>query len=105
MPSSTSSTNPNSYARSSERPGYRWPHESGFYHAGLSRIAAPPFSDCAPGANVMNDTPATTRDELRRRFLGQAAAAFDLMFARHLQEDLVTFDQRERRALELGQQL
>jgi hypothetical protein len=53
----------------------------------------------------MNDTPTIDRNELRRRFLDQAAAAFDLMFAQHLQEDLVTFDQRERRAQELGQQL
>jgi hypothetical protein len=53
----------------------------------------------------MNDPPAPGRDALRRHFLDQAAAAFDLMFAQHRQEDLVTFEQRERRAQELGQQL
>jgi hypothetical protein len=56
----------------------------------------------------MNDTlsPARpTRDQLRQQFLDQAAAAFDLMFAPDGSEQLVTFDQREQRALELGQQL
>ena len=53
----------------------------------------------------MNDTPPTDRDELRRRFLAEAATAFDLMFDPSLAADLVTFDQREQRALELGQQL
>ena len=53
----------------------------------------------------MNDTPPTSRDELRRRFLAEAATAFDLMFDPSLAADLVTFDQREQRALELGQQL
>ena len=53
----------------------------------------------------MNDTPPADRDELRRRFLAEAATAFDLMFDPSLAADLVTFDQREQRALELGQQL
>jgi hypothetical protein len=52
----------------------------------------------------MNDT-AASRDALRQQFLAQAGAAFDLMFDEQLAEGLVTFDQREQRALELGQQL
>ena len=42
------------------------------------------------------------RAELRRRWLAHAAAAFDLMFHPDHQADLVSFDQREARALELG---
>lgn len=56
----------------------------------------------------MNDTPATPdprREELRQRFLSHAAAAFDLMFDPAYQEQLVTFDQREQRAGELGRDL
>lgn len=56
----------------------------------------------------MNDAPPTPepeRDELRRRFLAHAAGAFDLMFAAAYQEQLVTFDQREERACELGRDL
>ena len=53
----------------------------------------------------MNDTLAPDRAELRRRFLAEAATAFDLMFDESLAGDLVTFDQREQRASELGQQL
>ena len=56
----------------------------------------------------MNDAPATpdpTREELRQRFLAHAAAAFDLMFASPYQDQLVTFDQREERACELGRDL
>jgi hypothetical protein len=53
----------------------------------------------------MNDTPSSDRAELRRRFLAEAATAFDLMFEQPLAGDLITFDQREQRALELGQQL
>jgi hypothetical protein len=53
----------------------------------------------------MNDTPPPDRAELRRRFLAEAATAFDLMFEVPLAGDLVTFDQREQRALDLGQQL
>jgi hypothetical protein len=45
------------------------------------------------------------RDELRRRWLAHAAAAFDLMFHPEHQADLVTFDQREARACELGRDL
>jgi hypothetical protein len=52
----------------------------------------------------MND-PATGRDALRQQFLDQAGAAFDLMFDEQLANGLVTFDQREQRAAELGQQL
>jgi hypothetical protein len=56
----------------------------------------------------MNDTPAAarpTREQLRQQFLDQAAAAFDLMFSPDDPDPLVTFDQREQRALELGRQL
>jgi hypothetical protein len=53
----------------------------------------------------MKDTPSPDRAELRRRFLAEAATAFDLMFDPALAADLVTFDQREQRALDLGQQL
>jgi hypothetical protein len=51
----------------------------------------------------MNDT--SRRDQLRQQFLAQAGTAFDLMFDEQLADDLVTFDQREQRACELGQQL
>lgn len=55
----------------------------------------------------MSDAPASTepRDELRRRWLAHAAAAFDLMFHPDHQPDLVSFDQREARACELGRDL
>jgi hypothetical protein len=53
----------------------------------------------------MNDTPPPDRAELRRRFLAEATTAFDLMFEEPHTSDLVTFDQREQRALQLGQQL
>src|SRR3954447_26168406 len=56
----------------------------------------------------MNDAqpqPAGTRDELRCRWLSHAAAAFDLMFHPDHQADLVTFDRRESRALDLGRDL
>jgi len=45
------------------------------------------------------------RDELRRRFLAEAATAFDLMFSQAPDDDLITFAQREQRAHDLGQQL
>jgi hypothetical protein len=45
------------------------------------------------------------RDELRRRFLAEAATAFDLMFSQTPDDDLITFAQREQRAHDLGQQL
>jgi hypothetical protein len=45
------------------------------------------------------------RAELRRRFLAEAATAFDLMFSQAPDDDLVTFAQREQRAHDLGQQL
>lgn len=57
---------------------------------------------------VMNDTPSASepsREELRQRFLKHAAAAFDLMFDPQHQNQLVTFDQREERACELGRDL
>src|SRR5437764_15345189 len=53
----------------------------------------------------MTERPAeatSPHEELRRRWLSHAAAAFDLMFHPAPQPDLVSFDQRERRALELG---
>src|SRR3954471_17235771 len=56
----------------------------------------------------MSDTPTATTDprqDLRRRWLAHAAAAFDLMFHPDHQADLVTFDQRESRAGELGRDL
>ena len=53
----------------------------------------------------MNDPTPGHRAGLRRQFLEEAAAAFDLMFDQQLANGLVTFDQREQRALELGQQL
>ena len=56
----------------------------------------------------MSDTSTAStgsRDELRRRWLAHAAAAFDLMFHPDHQADLVTFDQRETRACELGRDL
>ena len=49
--------------------------------------------------------PKPGRDELRQRFLTQAAAAFDLMFGIEHQEQLITFEQREERACELGRDL
>ena len=45
------------------------------------------------------------REELRRRWIEQAAAAFDLMFDAQSQDQLVTFDQREERATHLGRDL
>jgi len=56
----------------------------------------------------MSDTPTASpdsREELRRRWLAHAAAAFDLMFHPDHQVDLITFDQREARACELGRDL
>jgi hypothetical protein len=56
----------------------------------------------------MSDTPSAAtdpREDLRRRWLAHAAAAFDLMFHPDHQPDLVTFDQREARACELGRDL
>lgn len=58
----------------------------------------------------MNDAPPTPApapgpEELRRRFLSHAAAAFDLMFAPPYQDQLVSFDQREERACELARDL
>lgn len=56
----------------------------------------------------MTDTPIASsdpREDLRRRFLAHAGAAYDLMFHPEHQADLVTFDQREARACELGRDL
>src|SRR3954452_14912808 len=56
----------------------------------------------------MSDQPTEAtdpREALRRRWLAHAAAAFDLMFHPDHQVDLVTFDQRESRALDLGRDL
>ena len=55
----------------------------------------------------MSDTPHNTTDPpegLRRRWLAHAAA-FNLMFHPDHQADLVTFDQPEDRACELGREL
>jgi hypothetical protein len=49
--------------------------------------------------------PDPRHEDLRQRFLAHAAAAFDLMFEPHYQDQLVTFDQREERACELGRDL
>jgi hypothetical protein len=49
--------------------------------------------------------PRPTREELRQRFLTQAAAAFDLLFDPQHQEQLITFQQREERACQLGRDL
>jgi len=49
--------------------------------------------------------PKPSREELRQRFLTQAAAAFDLMFAPEHQDQLITFEQREDRACALGRDL
>ena len=51
----------------------------------------------------MSRPPRPSREQLRQQFLQQAAQAFGLMFADDA--DLVTFDQRERRADDLGQTL
>jgi len=50
----------------------------------------------------MSRPPRPSREQLRQQFLRQAAQAFDLMFAA---DDLVTFDQREQRADDLGKTL
>jgi hypothetical protein len=51
----------------------------------------------------MNDH--SSRQQLRQQFLDQAGAAFDLLFDPQIANDLVTFDQREQRARDLGQKL
>jgi hypothetical protein len=56
----------------------------------------------------MNDSPSPpddSQDGLRQRWLAHAAAAFDLMFDPRCQDQLVTFDQREQRAVELSRDL
>ena len=53
--------------------------------------------------NAPQTSPDAQRDELRQRWLGHAAAAFDLMFRPEYQDQLVSFDQREQRPCELGQ--
>jgi hypothetical protein len=45
------------------------------------------------------------RERLKRLWLKQAAAAFELMFDADQQDRLVTFDQRERRACSLTREL
>jgi hypothetical protein len=50
-------------------------------------------------------TDSDPREELRRRWMAHAAAAFDLMSHPEHQADLITFDQREIRAGELGRDL
>ena len=56
------------------------------------------MNDASPDA-------ASRREELRQRFLGHCGAAFDLMFRPEYQDQLVTFDQREERAVDLGRDL
>jgi len=74
-----------------------------------NRIAPSLLSvEASPGEPVMSDAPADAdgpREELRQRFLGHCAAAFDLMFRPEYQDQLITFDQREERAFELGRDL
>src|ERR1700736_2582026 len=56
----------------------------------------------------MNDAqpqPDRDSDPRRQRFLAFAAAAYDLMFDPQHQDQLVSFDQREQRADELGSDL
>jgi hypothetical protein len=56
----------------------------------------------------MNDEqpcPDSARQQLRQRWLVHAAAAFDLMVDPQYQDQLVTFDQREERAHDLGRDL
>jgi hypothetical protein len=55
--------------------------------------------------NDPHPSPETHREELRQRWLSHAAAAFDLMFRPESQDQLVSFDQREQCACELGQDL
>jgi len=55
--------------------------------------------------NTAQPTLVSEREDLRQRFLSHAAAAFDLMFDPQYQDQLVTFDQREERACELGRDL
>lgn len=47
----------------------------------------------------------TARDRLRRQWLQQAAAVFELLFDADQQDQLVTFDQREARAGSLTKEL
>jgi hypothetical protein len=51
----------------------------------------------------MSRPPRPTQEQLRQQFLQRAGEAFDLMFSND--EDLVTFDQREQRASDLGRTL
>src|SRR3954452_13262699 len=56
----------------------------------------------------MSDTPAASTDprqDLRRRWMAHAGAAFDLLFHPDHQADLVTFEQSERRVVELMRDL
>ncbi len=53
----------------------------------------------------MERTTADRRRALRQHFLEHAAAAFDLMFDEALADGVVTFEQREQRATELGHQV
>jgi hypothetical protein len=67
-----------------------------------------PFGRPRPQETAMSDRhpdPASPREQLRQRWLRHAAAAFDRMFADDQQDHLVTFDQREERAIDLGQDL
>jgi len=56
----------------------------------------------------MNNSPPQPdhpHEALRQRWLAHAATAFDLMFDPQYQDQLVTFDQREQRAVELSRDL
>lgn len=54
---------------------------------------------------MLRDLTPTDREKLRADFLKQASVQFDRMFDAKQQAELVTFDQRESRALEIGKGL
>ena len=55
--------------------------------------------------NHSRPQPDQPHEALRQRWLAHAATAFDLMFDPQYQDQLVTFDQREQRAVELSRDL
>jgi hypothetical protein len=55
--------------------------------------------------NNSRPQPDQPHEALRQRWLVHAATAFDLMFDSRYQDQLVTFDQREQRAVELSRDL
>lgn len=63
------------------------------------------MSDSPPPAGDTPSAADTRREELRRRWLGHAAAAFDLMFDPQYQDQLRSFEQREGTAYDLSRDL